>query len=217
MLAVIVIALGIAGTFALFPVGVNANKDATAENSIADIAEYVTAFVRADILTRARGGEEADGTLKEDADRKFNYRKGFHTGTDGYTAAFDIENPGAGWKDSRTDANVDSKTTILKGTKSGIYLVRQMSGSTSDPFIDFSAVARVYLDDADDGTGLKVEYFPDKEGNMVTGVTSEEKKMLKNCFLPAILELSWPAHLSYDEREKRYFRFEIFNDHYRLQ
>ena len=32
MLAVIVIALGIAGTFILFPVGLNANKDATAES-----------------------------------------------------------------------------------------------------------------------------------------------------------------------------------------
>ena len=50
MLAVIVIALGIAGTFVLFPVGVNANKDATAENNIADVALYTEAVIRSRLL-----------------------------------------------------------------------------------------------------------------------------------------------------------------------
>ena len=34
--------------------------------------------------------------------------------------------------------------------------------------------------------------------------------------LPLVLELSYPAEVPYEEREKSYFRFEIFNEHYVL-
>ena len=50
MLAVIVVALAIASTFVLFPVGLNASKDAAAEHRIADISEVALALIQSDIL-----------------------------------------------------------------------------------------------------------------------------------------------------------------------
>ena len=35
--------------------------------------------------------------------------------------------------------------------------------------------------------------------------------------LPLIVEISYPADMPYDERTKAYFRFEIFNEQYKLK
>lgn len=234
MLAVIVIALGIAGTFVLFPVGVNANKEATADNSIADIAEYVTGFVRAEVLAGSR-----DDNADEDGSGKVS--KGFKSSLisslfnpDGatpnpsrdYYLSVDVDRVNSSWhvpdthtgRNKGSEQNADIAMLLSHSSEHGVYLVRQLSGPEGNRFVDFAAVARVYLDNADtENTGLTGAYFPDATGaNMVNTTVTAEQQALRNCFLPAILELSWPATAPYGEREKRYFRFEIFNDYYRL-
>ena len=230
MLAVIVIALGIAGTFVLFPVGLNANKDATAENSIADIAEYVTAFVRAEVLVASRSGDDDNPT--EDVSKGFNTKKSFYESGDKYKETVEVDNPD-NWEipethKSRHKSGSSGSSESEKGvamilshsSEKGVFLVRQLSGPEGNRFVDFAAVARVYLDNKDaDGTGLTGEYFPSANADitdMTQEATAEEIQALKKSFLPAILELSWPASVSYEDREKRYFRFEVFNDHFRL-
>lgn len=211
MLAVIVIALGITGTFVLFPVGVNANKSAVADNSIADIAEYVTAFARAEVLA----GSQNDSSSKEFGSRitgYFNQDGADPAESKDYYQTISVDDPGSGWSDSASDS------VILKHqSASGVYLVRQLSGPEDNRFVDFAAVARVYLDNGDtNGTGLTGEYFPDASAAMVNTASSDDNNELKKFFIPAVLELSWPATVPIAEREKRYFRFEIFNDGYRL-
>ena len=46
-LAMAIIAIGLSSILVLFPVGVNANKSAIADNNLADIAEYVMSHLRA--------------------------------------------------------------------------------------------------------------------------------------------------------------------------
>ena len=239
MLAVIVIALGIAGTFVLFPVGVNANKDATANNSIADIAEYVTAFVRAEVLTGARDDEDdSDDPANLSGKKSRGFRASLVTSLfnpDGadpvssrdYYKVIEVDAPGSSWEIPDTHASRKSGSEsdagvsmLLKhNSEKGVFLVRQVSGPEGNRFVDFAAVARVYLDRGDTGnTGLAGEFFPNASGDPVSynGGNSDENTTLQKCFLPAILELSWPASASYEEREKRYFRFEVYNDHFRL-
>ena len=232
MLAVIVIALGITGTFVLFPVGVNANKSAVADNSIADIAEYVTGFVKAELLTATRppDDDDDDDNDNHDSDTTKGFKtnavkKHFYSSGDKYADAINVDAP-SGWTELD---NGNPVATILKSSEKGVYLIRQLSGPEDNRFVDFAAVARVMLDRKDDdtSTGLEEAYFPkinkdekrteapndkvvfDKPG-------SDDKNVLQSCFLPAVLELSWPATVPFEEREKRYFRFEIFNDYYRL-
>ena len=236
MLAVIVIALGITGTFVLFPVGVNANKSAVADNSIADIAEYVTGFVRAKLLAAARppDGEDEEkndaDTHKNDKSKSFKskivkkYFDDIESASDAYKEAIEVGSP-SGWTELN---NGNSVATILKHSDRGIYLVRQLSGPEDNRFVDFAAVARVYLDRKDeDSTGLEDAFFPamDEEKKRTKVVddkvefdkpADDDIDVLQSCFLPAVLELSWPATVPIEEREKRYFRFEIFNDYYRL-
>ena len=211
MLAVIVIALGITGTFVLFPVGVNANKSAVADNSIADIAEYVTAFARAEVLA----GSQDDSSSKEFGSRitgYFNQDGANPAESRDYYQAISVDDPGSDWSDSASDSVILKHQSIA-----GVYLVRQLSGPEDNRFVDFAAVARVYLDNGDtNGTGLTGEYFPDASAAMVNTASSDDNNELKKFFIPAVLELSWPATVPIAEREKRYFRFEIFNDGYRL-
>ena len=42
----------------------------------------------------------------------------------------------------------------------------------------------------------------------------ELKLQINHFLLPLVLELSWPADVPDEQREKRYFRFEIFNEQF---
>ena len=39
----------------------------------------------------------------------------------------------------------------------------------------------------------------------------------ENFILPLVMEISYPADLPYAEREKSYFRFEIYNERFELK
>ncbi len=214
MLAVIVIALGIAGTFVLFPVGLNANKDATAENSIADIAEYVTAFVRAQCMT---GGISTNAGNPFDTGELADV---FCSRTATVSDPMDVDNLSGSWKaasGSSSDPVDLAKDSLLKHSN-GIYLYRQFSGPATEPYVDFSAIARVYIDNkpGTDASGFGEEYFinvagDDKKYSEISGTVN-----IRKFLIPVVLELSWPATVPELEREKRYFRFEIFNDQYEI-
>lgn len=215
MLAVIVIALGIAGTFVLFPVGLNANKDATAENSIADIAEYVTAFVRAQCMTGGISGN-AGNPFATDASALSSV---FCDKDTTVADPVDVDNlSGSNWKaasGSSSDSVDLAKDALLKHSN-GIYLYRQFSGPATEPYVDFSAIARVYIDKSGtNASGFGEEYFID-----ITGVDRQYKNLsdvdIRKFLIPVVLELSWPATVPELEREKRYFRFEIFNNQYEI-
>lgn len=205
MLAIVIITLGISSVLVLFPVGLNANKGAVADNSIADIAEYVMAFVRAKSLS--------EGVVNSDSESN---PAPFKSGT-ALTAAKIFCDRASGGKETVEDVEdlpssfvpvdrSDRGIATLFKMGDGTYLIRQMSGPEGNRFVDFSAVARVYLDD----DNFKDDYFPGFN-------KMEEKKTdhkIEQYLWPVVLELSWPADTPWREREKRYFRFEIFNTLY---
>lgn len=212
MLAVIVIALGIAGTFVLFPVGLNANKDATAENSIADIAEYVTAFVRAECLRRASNANEGAFTTSSVSSVFSEARPAI------VDNVIEVESIDATkWRVPVGSVDISKASLLEHSTERGIYLIRQLSGPDDDPFVDFSAVARVYIDGGNnlgENTSFDKEvFFRDRDVKEKYENTKGNVNIFK-FLLPAVLELSWPATVPYADREKRYFRFEIFNSLY---
>ena len=214
MLAVIVIALGIAGTFILFPVGLNANKDATAENSIADIAEYIASFIQAKTISDAI----------DDGANAFKSNVGLNTIDETYVEdGFDVDNI-----DSNVYKPIGGTDSLYKHESKGIYLFRQYSGAADNRYVDFSAVARVYLDKAkinpgvtpgNENSGFEEEKFFCHSGGYkpyseLKGNFGNTKNFIGKFLLPVVIELSWPATAPYEDREKRYFRFEIFNDQY---
>lgn len=220
MLAVIVIALGIAGTFVLFPVGLNANKEATAENSIADIAEYVISFVRAQCMTSGiDSSKEAHPFVSDSAALQNIFCDKDDLSKITNAVIVDNLSSADGWKPASGSASdtVDLKKDVLLKMAPGIYLYRQFSGSESDPYVDFSAIARVYVDNtSSNANGFNEEYFINLKGENTKYSALGMDDNIRKFIIPVVLELSWPATVPEAEREKRYFRFEIFNDQYEM-
>ena len=214
MLAVIVIALGIAGTFVLFPVGVNANKDATAENSLADIALYTEAVIRSYFVNTIPTSSES-GFNKNSQISRFASPPSPTETEPAIVEAANLDDETT-WG-AAIHSSSGPKTLRQHKDVKGVFLYRQLSGDHDIPTVDFSAIVRVYLDGdkpLTSNTALNNEYFfrdrtvPQKYSEMSGNVN------IFKFLLPVVMEISWPATVPYEEREKRYFRFEIFNTRY---
>ena len=202
MLAVIVIALGLTSTFVLFPVGLNASKDALAANQSAEISEMALAIIKSELLPEIISNDAATG-----------YK--FEIGSDAAGFKF-VDAPGeTGLDNSNPDLNVDNLPEGLKkyGSSKGLYTYK------SD---NFSAAIKVYLDKSTDNpSGFHKEYFfsVKKSGEKETYdhhqySEFESEVNINDFLLPVAVEVSWPLHLPIEERKKQIYRFEIFNDKY---
>ena len=195
MLAIVILALGMTSVFVLFPAGLNNHRTAMAENSIADMAETIISHVR------------AKAALKAEKD-------GFAAGIKLSDAAAEPDTSSVGWDDdgSWTFKEVD-------GTD-GIYAIRQLSGPADEQYVDFTAVAKVYKDE-----NFEEELFVpfavtgdlDLSGSNEHGINDLKDKLDENLVLPLVVEISYPADVPYEERNKAYFRFEIFNEMYEVK
>ena len=204
MLAVIVVALGIASTFVLFPVGLNASNDAAAENRVAEISESVTMIIQSDILPQLLPPAGADGKN---------------------STGFAFTNTSTLFWDKTTssgiDVAIDADSEIASCTKigeTGLYKYKSDNGIYLFVQKDFAAAVKVYLDqDSGNKTGFKDEYFCDPEkGNVKYSAMASDERINK-FLLPVVVEISWPVTLPADEREKRVYRFEMFNRDYDLK
>ena len=237
MLAIVIIAVGMSSVFVLFPTGLNAHKTAVAENSIADLAEYIVSAIRADIEVEntapATDDDSTHADKTRDGTRFKNRLNDFKDKSDSESAAKVIPDPDdlSGWDpvrnyNSKNSTSDKSDVSILK--KNGVYYVRQLSGPENARFVDFSAIARVYKDEND---WLDKEFFisfVNSNGAISTDYKMGIKKINVNdsdstvetevsyekFIMPLVLEISYPADAEYEQREKRYFRFEIFNESY---
>ena len=210
MLAVVVIAVGLSSVFVLFPAGLTAHKTATADNSLADLAEFIFSSVKAQIDIECSGADE-DG-------KKFE--KGFWSkisDNDGDAGAdvsdltkwsvVDILKKGTASEDSK-----DEVTLLQNSEHRNVFWARQISGPLNNRYTDFSAIGRVYTDRGSSNSGLEKEYFYDRATGKMKSLDTTDKP--RRFVLPLVLEISYPAEVDYERREKKYFRFEIFNDNY---
>ena len=204
MLAIVVISLGLASVFVLFPAGLAAHKTAAADNNTADLAELVISGVRTQISMDTASGSgfgswAAVEDKKEDA--------AVEVGNTGDWSVMDLLKSGTADHDK-----VENASLLQHSDKSNVFWVRQMSGPEDNRFVDFSAIARVYVDKDSMGN----EFFFNAGAKKYQLYVKDSKVDLDNVLLPLVLELSYPAEVPYAEREKRFFRFEIFNEHYEL-
>ena len=215
MLAVVILALGMTSVFVLFPAGLNNHKNAMAENSFADLAEFIVSRVRADAALSANEAQFTYdlGSNSEQGDAKSFYESNIYHDGD------------AKW------SKVDDGGTLLKhDDHKGIFVARQLSGPPADQYVDFAAMVRVYKDlgwlhdfhipfDADSSGNVKSYTSLEKSKVDITGTAAGDIRELnvENFLLPLVVEISYPAEKAYAEREKVYFRFEIFNESFDLK
>ncbi len=216
MLAVVVIAVGMSSVFVLFPAGLNAHKSAVADNTIADFAEYVISTIK----SRVDSAAEQDYTYSESGKSgNFDEFKG------GLTVFTDSDSQK--YKDALDIESLSNRTTLEGGSASkndtflldstGYILIRQLSGPEDDRYVDFAAVAVIkknsLLKDFQiwkfNNAG-KPGSSPEKIGDSTAG------KLTKNYLSSYVLEISYPADREWNEREKKYFPFELYNTYYEV-
>lgn len=197
-LAMAIIAIGISSILVLFPVGLNANKAAIAENNLADVSEYVMGFLRA-------------GHASEWASNSTNFSSGFPTSPS--------NDPG----DGATWTPIANTNLYRAGSNNNILKFEQITQTTSGPVADFSAVIQVWKEADED---FKKQVFcPDLKNPDAPPKSMDSIDIFKNAPIPVqlspyakalCLEISWPAEAPYANREKRIYRFEIFNQSFKF-
>ena len=214
MLAVVVISVGLSSVFVLFPTGLTAHRSAAADNSIADLAEYIFSSVKAQIDIDCSGDDEDGKKFEKGVWTKFTDQKS--------DASVELSDDGSGWnlvsilkKNVASEDAVKNVSLLQNATKKNVFWVRQISGPADNRYSDFSAIGRVYVDRESGKTGLEDEFFFSTDGTMkLYDNISYSGKDAKKFILPLVLEISYPAEAGYDLREKKYFRFEVFNSNY---
>ena len=206
VLAIVILSLGMASIFVLFPVGLSNHTDAMAENSIADMAETIISHVRANAALNINEDGFGSMTIKKLSDFK-------EDGSDEPDIKFKEIEVVNGQKDLWT----------FKDAENGFYFVRQLSGPQDDPYVDFAAVVRVYKDEnfTDElfvpvDIAGEVKHFSEFDLAKKDDVNLKELDLNK-VVLPLVIEISYPADRPYTERTKAYFRFEVFNEAYKLK
>ena len=238
-LAMAIIAIGLSSILVLFPVGINANKAAIADNNLTDVAEYMISYMRAGCATEWRKIAE-DGKTGSAAGSDYFFSNGMEDNFDDLTAAIKDEEA-EGYPDDSTNENFTKYWTPFGSstggtrlyrhkTSNGVFLFRQVSlltdqdGTTEIEVPDFSAVIKIWKD-TKSLLDIYVPYvyasdsIPCKKLDEIREASGYTKNQLleyldKRYGKALCLELSWPAEVPYENREKRVFRFEVFNEYY---
>ena len=226
-LALAVLAIGMSSILVLFPVGINANKSAIADNNLADIGEYLMGFLRAGcaaewakIADDRKSTVEAGETPSAPSQSEFFFSNKIATS---YNQVKDLGEPRSGTKYEGIDPlSDDYKKGGARSITDNLYLL-QSSGSSYEnsaflykqmtgDIVDFAAVVKVWREeysfyalDAADNDYTEVPVHP----------PSSRRASVNQYATVLCIEISWPAQAPYDQREKRLFRQEIFNEAYR--
>ncbi len=203
-LALAVLAIGISSILVLFPVGINANRSAIADNNLADISEYLMGYLRAGCAAEWTkiAEKKADGKNILSSDYFFTEKL-----ADGYDSVKDLGNTGVDPDGSSYGSKVtDNLYQLTTGTTNTnrAFLYKQMTGTV----VDFAAIVKVW-------TETPSFYIRNATNNNIEQIPSSASSSLKTYAKVLCIEISWPAQAPYAQREKRLFRQEIFNEAFR--
>lgn len=215
-LALAIIAIGISSILVLFPVGANANKAAIANNNLADIAEYMMSYIRAGVTS-----EWIWNADHPDSQKKFftdNIKK--HGENGWYATVGDDEGLILDWeKPSNSDEyKMTVKDVSLTRITENLYrlgdnrafLFTQISGGN----IDFAAVVKIWGEEIKMDVPVIVEEDKDdyKDGVEYQALNSGTENEIDRFAKVFCVEVSWPAQAPLQNRERRVFRQEFFNE-----
>ena len=201
-LAMAVIALGLSSIMVLYPVGLNATNEATADNVAPDAVSYLMSYLEAGTQV---GWIDSDG---KPVDSGNNF---LGSGSSALIPQMTRSNPDPDefFKDDfeddveypaldKEESDAGKVVNLSQGKKGssipGLFKYEQ-SYVTSDDVrvVDFSAIMRVWRDD-------DLYVYPDGK-----------KKVNENTAVALNIEISYPAEKPYSVREKQLYRLELFN------
>lgn len=202
-MSIAIIAVGMVGVMAIFPIGFNAARDAIGDNYSSDMSDQ---FLHV-IAQQVKYYKDTDGNGVISGDEY-----GWETWVDSPSAKIPLG--------SKSDASVITKGAcvfgdtslydgepnspltgkdilgIYEGGSRGIYYVE----STSGDIVDFKGVMAIWCEQ------IKFLYDSTGDGNGDALMSIPLNKAVQLC-----LEVSWPVNKPYTKREKRHYVLQIYN------
>lgn len=208
-LALAVLAIGISSILVLFPVGINANRSAIADNNLADISEYLMGYLRAGCVAEWAAIAAAKNDAPNDGDYFFSKSGNMATSLSDLTSLTAETygdksgvDPTAAAYTGTTNQITDTLYKVATSDKANsVFLYKQTTGD----LVDFAAIVKVWRENPD----FRIR----KADNTIGDIPSPGT--LRPYATVLCIEISWPAQAPYAQREKRLFRQEIFNEAYR--
>lgn len=214
-LALAVLAIGMSSILVLFPVGINANKSAIADNNLADIGEYLMGYLRAGCAA------EWAAVAKNPTESLFFSSKI----PVGYDASLGADGIDLSNYNEHNSGKITDNLYRLNGDSNAVFLYQQMTGD----IVDFAAVVRVWQEESSfyglDASSYKIVEGSGDESSgerykldesSFKKVTIKSGEPIENYARVLCIEISWPAQAPDSQRERRLFRQEIFNEAFRF-
>ena len=203
-LATAVLGVGVASVLALFPVGATTSRSAVAENSIADVAEFFFGYFQ----TQYQAGWNAAGT-----------RSGFAADT-GCPNFSSLPKPLGKDSNFRSTPMTGFPNLYDYNGNSGLYIYRQGDDTSG---VDFEAMVRVGRV-ANNANAVHYPGIGSASGGVASGysqssATGYTSQLFGSSTVPKyltslLIEFSWPIDAPWDEREKRVYRLDVFNEQF---
>lgn len=196
-LAIAVIAIGMVGVLALFPIGFQASRNAVGDNYSSQLVDQTLHI----IALQAKSYDEDDS-----GNVTYN---GWADWIDGGSAKLPNDKP-SDLEFSASDIETAKQSPLLPACPElGIY---KKDSSTYDVYylesksggvVDFSAVLAVWQDPSlIDYSSTTIQESP------------ESGSIPKEYATRLFLEVSWPVKVPYEKREKRLYMLDLFNQNY---
>ena len=206
-MAIAVIAVGMVGVMALFPVGLQASRNAVGDNYSSVLARQILQMValQAKIYEGDGQGAGEDGWgayITGDAANAGGIVQIPSSKASGSSASDPL-----GVNNFTGSGKPDKSDPFLGNPELGIYNIDKANGvyyleSKSGDIVDFSAAVAVWQG--------YTTYDSDGDGNPddIVETAGQPSKYAARLFL----EISWPINAPYDKRTKRYYMLDVFND-----
>lgn len=185
-LALAVVGIGISGIMGLFPVAVQASRDAVGDNYSPDVANMFMTYIAQDGRRNTKWSNTVDPDLGS-----------LENGDESIIATLPTTKPSSG-----ASSGSDIPGTKIQSTgTTGVYLVCIGPG-TSDysttTLKDFNAEVRIWK------KNLRGLYIPGLSG-------TENAELHFRYGATILIEVSWPVEKPYDNRSKRIFVCDMYN------
>jgi hypothetical protein len=193
VLALGVIGVGVISVVGLFPLGINANKDAMTEDYASQVAEQFIEWIRFGVRTGDWDQWITDGNafIPDSAPDPDAFDYGGDFLTDLFSDAQAIDGTNETLWDHDSERGLYAAVRYLDKTNPGTFDPPENGG---EDILDFAAVLMVWRERVS---------IPEPGGSDYD-VPYEYAAALN-------VEVSWPAQLPAERRTKRLYRYEIFN------
>ncbi|MDD5699480.1 MAG: hypothetical protein PHH77_12775 [Victivallaceae bacterium] len=205
LLALTVIAIGMTSILGLFPVGLNASRDAVAENCSADVIDQLITYFRVINESGSKYSENfgSSGNYSDsnniDAATIDSESAEFLTA---YNGATPLDTAGTFPRVAEGWAIFHAKTSALKNRVFFVVQGPNCTGTAGVHPIDYSAMAIVWK------STITINTLAN-EGDTSWGTNVWPTTADYTYFARLNIELSWPLNLPYAERKKHYYQIVI--------